>query len=608
MNGPTFGELLAQYMNRAGISDSEMARAIGVQRQTIFRWKEGLVARPRVREDVLHLASKLRLTPEERDQLLLAAGFPPESRTVAIQEAVPTKVDPPFVVPAESPALPLTQPPKQDETSAERLVTIPLESPTPARPARRWNWLVSGSGILLAVVLGLVIWRMNRQEPLVLATPQPLPQTALPITSPTPTPPRARDNETLILIAQFTQYNAEGLNVAGRIQAALQKQITAAQLLSTTVAVWAQPIQDEAQARQFLSATRATILIWGEYDSGRVLVHWFTGGLPKVEDQEFRFTSPANLLTYVNEKVPDEMRSLALFTLGRLFCLEHAYAKAIVTFQQALSLRPPDDNLKAQINFYLGWASSQGGSIGALDKGIGYYSQAYQLNSRLYDALYNRGTLWINRFYLLAAGSPESKKSLDNAINDLHTLLHAIPGIAVANLNLGLAYYERNQPGDQQLAIQYFGEVVDLKPSDHRGWYYRALSQIRSGDGITWTTDLSQTLIISPTFSWADDAFCWGYALAQQPQAGLHYCTIALANQQDQPNHESTSHDALGIIYAQLGRYPEAIAELQAYQAWVAQFRAGQYVKPSVEQVDGWISQLQDGQNPFNEQLLQQLR
>ena len=66
---PTFSELLRDYMLRTGISDSELARSVGVRRQTIFRWKEGLVARPRQRDDVLRVASRLRLSDDERDGL-----------------------------------------------------------------------------------------------------------------------------------------------------------------------------------------------------------------------------------------------------------------------------------------------------------------------------------------------------------------------------------------------------------------------------------------------------------------------------------------------------------------------------------------------------------
>jgi transcriptional regulator with XRE-family HTH domain len=90
MSSPTFSQLLTQHMQRAGISDSELARAIGVQRQTIFRWKEGLVSRPRVREDILNIAQKLRLRADERDQLLLAAGFPPEVLTAEVVQYPPT--------------------------------------------------------------------------------------------------------------------------------------------------------------------------------------------------------------------------------------------------------------------------------------------------------------------------------------------------------------------------------------------------------------------------------------------------------------------------------------------------------------------------------------
>src|SRR5262245_59443509 len=74
----SFGQLLSEYTARTGVSDSELARALGVRRQTIFRWKEGMTERPRRREGVLGCAAKLRLSPEERDELLLAAGFAPE--------------------------------------------------------------------------------------------------------------------------------------------------------------------------------------------------------------------------------------------------------------------------------------------------------------------------------------------------------------------------------------------------------------------------------------------------------------------------------------------------------------------------------------------------
>lgn len=74
----TFAELLNLYVRRSGITDSELARAIHVSRQTVFRWREGIISRPNNREDVLAISKKLRLSSEERDTLLLSAGFRPE--------------------------------------------------------------------------------------------------------------------------------------------------------------------------------------------------------------------------------------------------------------------------------------------------------------------------------------------------------------------------------------------------------------------------------------------------------------------------------------------------------------------------------------------------
>lgn len=74
----TFAELLTTFIRQAGITDSELARSIGVSRQTIFRWREGLTERPNKREDVTAIADKLRLNLEERNELLLAGGFRPD--------------------------------------------------------------------------------------------------------------------------------------------------------------------------------------------------------------------------------------------------------------------------------------------------------------------------------------------------------------------------------------------------------------------------------------------------------------------------------------------------------------------------------------------------
>ena len=84
-----FGDLLTTYMARTGIGDAELARRIPVSRLTLVRWKEGVTARPRYRDDVLRCAELLRLTEEETDQLLLSAGYSPEHGTVPLETSHP---------------------------------------------------------------------------------------------------------------------------------------------------------------------------------------------------------------------------------------------------------------------------------------------------------------------------------------------------------------------------------------------------------------------------------------------------------------------------------------------------------------------------------------
>ena len=74
----TFASLLSEFVERAGIPDADLARRMGVSRQTVFRWREGTTRAPRRREDLLNLARLLRLDTPEREELLLSAGFAPE--------------------------------------------------------------------------------------------------------------------------------------------------------------------------------------------------------------------------------------------------------------------------------------------------------------------------------------------------------------------------------------------------------------------------------------------------------------------------------------------------------------------------------------------------
>ncbi len=692
MSPSTFAELLTYHLLQTGISDSELARSIGVRRQTVFRWKEGLVERPRAREDVLRCAQKLRLTPAERDLLLLAAGFAPEALDVTtVQDLVP-RAPAPDPIPAQSglpdlvaviPSSPTSSPAPVDEMVDERgehtsaftatafvnqlgadllhpdavpaaeldsvdgvpsaPTTIPSPQPldvatasaslssassAPASSVPAFSlasflpaWLARkpaaplGVGLLLGLLALLVglgwLWRSVPSNPPG-ATPTPNAQVVKVTLNAPPLPvdyPQAAPGETLLVVAPFAKYtNEEGFNVAGRIEEALTKEIAAAALLSTTIVIWPVEVRTANQVRQLVSSAGAAIVIWGEYDSGRVRVNWTVGdqqtGLDKTEQVDFALTSSSELNSTINTRLPQEIRMLALTALGRLLRDQGDRPRATAAFQRALALNPEDDKTEALLNFYLGHLAEQARTLASFNRAIGYYTAAIKHNAQLVDAYYNRGTVYLNRSYLLAVADEAIGRDLDRALADLSQVLLVRPNFVDGRLNRGVAYYERNQPGDMASAAADFSQIIALQPTAARAYFHRGLVQIRLDNEPAWRDDFTKTLALQPDYYAALNGLCWGYALGQQPTQALPYCDEAVLL-----DPTGASRDSRGIVYAMLGQYPEAITEFTAYLAWVETLvPATRYARYRGPVVETWIAQLERGGNPFTPATLAALR
>ncbi len=99
----TFAQLLVQYMDRMGMSNSELARRVGFHRHTLIRWRRGEIVRPdcdKIRACIPHL----QLNPDEGNALLMAAGCAYRQRSgntaLGLQgdELLPDEALSPFVV------------------------------------------------------------------------------------------------------------------------------------------------------------------------------------------------------------------------------------------------------------------------------------------------------------------------------------------------------------------------------------------------------------------------------------------------------------------------------------------------------------------------------
>jgi tetratricopeptide (TPR) repeat protein len=427
-------------------------------------------------------------------------------------------------------------------------------------------------------------------------TPVALPPTATP--SPTPLPVMAAPGETLLVVAQFANYAGEaGYNVAGRIQEALAAQVKAAKLADTRVAVWPEVLAEPTAATPVISATQAAMVIWGEYDSGRVRVSFALPDGREMLGWQRLLNTPAELATIINLDAPREVQALALIAVGKLYRDAGRLDEAKAAFAQALAQQPSEADTVATLAFYLGYLYAAG-QPPQLDQAIDLYGQTIELRPEWVNARYNRGVAFLDRY-----GQDGDAADLERAIEDLSAVLAARPRTVDATLNRGIAYYTRNGEGDLARALADFDAAIAADDRSPRAFYNRGLARIRADDRAGWEADLSKTLDLAPTDAAATYAFCWGYALDALPDAGLPYCEQAAG-----ADPSGATHDARGLVYAELGRLQEAASDLERYLAWLrgqppAWYRI--YNGPLYAEL---LARLAAGENPVDGEVLARLR
>ena len=595
----TFAQLLTEHIRRSGITDAELARTIGVRRQTIFRWKEGIVARPRHKDDVLRCAQRLRLTPQERDALLLAAGFPSDSPVVdddGTQEIDSTLPDAHVRDDEQEVG------PSADLTLAEAS-TNPLSAGSRGSllSRRPLFWLA----LVLVSVVGIVLapGAMERFRPTPIAT---LPATPVPTvhpkstTTPHPTPIAivAEPGETLVLVARFANY-AQGLsfNAAGRIREALEDEIGEAGLQNTAVSIWPEPILDQAAAAAVIATSDAAMLIWGEYDSGRVKVSLETSA---AERDEWEQSSPSTeaLIAIINVEMSEQVRSIALLTLGRLYRTTNDRTNAVAAFRRGLEEPELEPYTARALKFYLASVLLRG-TVAEIDEAIMLYTELVEAYPELTNAWRNRGKAYLNRFY----ARPDRTHDLDAAIEDLTVTLRLDSKDETALLDRAAAYYARNAREDSVRALIDLDRLLQLQPGHRRALFNRSLVRIRQGKDPTWDSDLLTLLESDPGHASAETALCWGYALDGRAEESLIHCDRAFALGVD-----IAARDGRGIALAQLGRYDEAIIDLEAYVDGLRQQSEESYIFRRGPEVETWLEALERGEMPFTEEVLDSLR
>ncbi len=643
-------------MARIGIGDAEMARRIGVSRLTLIRWKEGVTSRPRYREDVLKCAELLRLTPTETDGLLLAAGFSPE-----------------------------TAPDIEDATLADPAAPDQVEdtSETTTGPRRRKSTLLIAGGLagalLIVAVIGIAAAGLLNESPYPPATPTDSPHPTAtpaeprPTATPTQSPyPIAAPGESLILVAPFVNYTGgqQGFNVRGRLKDEIERQIREASLPSVRTAEWPDEIESETLALDAAQRSGAAIVIWGEYDSGRVrAILTVPEAQSEARDQRIVdiASSPADLPTTINLDLADEVRSIALLTLGQLYLEQEEFDAAKTVFIQALAQPPVDPGALASLWYRLGLAY-QGGELADLDEAIVLFTKALEVYPRSVDVYNSRGLAYLSRgrdgdadlaiadltqamaitpqsvaahvnraVAYMERGSPadlrkaltdlnralgldpesttalvnrasvyirmNSPGDIERAFNDLERAIAIQPDLATAYATRGNAYLQRGLDGDLERALEEYTRAIELDPGLPMAYFNRGLVHSDIGDLDRSIADLRRAQELHPRDFALNNTLCWQLGVYGQPEAALPYCELAL-----QRDTDSVALDSRGLVYAVMGRYSEAVEDLRAFLTWTSESaKEGCEDHYSASRL-AWIETLEAGQSPFDNDDLHDLR
>ena len=652
----TFGELLTAHMARAGIGDSELARRIPVSRPTLIRWREGVTARPRYREDVSRCAEILRLTPEETDAFLSAAGFAPNAENfVRESESVDGEISvtgsesvdgEDFSVKAsglESGAV------SAAGESADVEISARAADSSSGRRVGFWAAVLAVAAALAAVlaVLAALSWTSWTRDSAVY--------------------PAALEGETLIVVAPFVNYTAggQGFNVTGRLMAALDGELAAAGLADARTVEWPREIESDDEARAAAERSRAALVIWGEYDSGRALARFESAaGAAQARGGQVVdiASSPSELPAVINVGLTEETRRTALAALGGLYLERGEYDRAKSALARALTPKPSDAAALANLRFLLGRAY-QGGELADHDEAIWLFTQALEVEPRSVETLNARAVSYLDRardgdedravsdLARAAAIAPERAGTLVNlgvayarrgeegdadaalealtdaleldpdsaaamvnravaylergeegdvgrAMDDLERAISLDGGMAAAYLNRGAALIARGDDGDADQAMADFSRAMALDP-DSAAAFSRALLRSENGDVAGSLSDLRLARTLDPRSPEIAVTLCWQLSAARMADEALSHCAEAAA--------DGKARDAMGLANALLGRRTRAAEHFEAFLEWAAS--EGDACRAAHEDSRRrWVEALRAGEDPFDDDTLRALR
>lgn len=246
-------------------------------------------------------------------------------------------------------------------------------------------------------------------------TPTPTP-TSTPTLAPTTTPsPTPKPTEVTlpaadVLVAEFDSRHAtRTLEVAHRLEAALQARLRTAGLEDVRVQVVSQSITSEDEAQSLANNSGSKVVIWGWYDDIGIQVRVFLSGgdqpgreVPGTRELPLELGGETNaqLSFVVRDVLPENISFLSLFVIGHLHYMADEYQAGHQAFDAAMLNIPKNVALQneAILHFFRARQLEAGGSEDMASI-ICEYAKAIDLNPSFAEAYNNLGIVFARHYY-----------------------------------------------------------------------------------------------------------------------------------------------------------------------------------------------------------------
>jgi len=297
--------------------------------------------------------------------------------------------------------------------------------------------------------------------------------------------------------------------------------------------------------------------------------------------------------------------------LGAALGLRGRYAEAIPEFEKALELDPQFHSIHDNLGRALLLARRADEAILSFEKGLQYYPESAQLHNHLGLALASKGrshearaeftkALEIDPNYADAhrnlGRGLESAGQLDQAIPHLEKAVEIDPRFAEAHSDLGAALVRE---GKYAQATPHLEKALALKPDLVEAHYFLGASLYYSEASVQEAlAHWREALRVDPNFVPAmNDA---AHALATSPDPsdrnGAEAVKLAERSVQLSGERNPVYLDTLAAAYAEVGRFPEAIAAARKALDLAAQ----QHREGLVESLNTRIK-LYESQQPYRD-------